>query len=75
MGETTVVTEPPKRPSLLERGVRAARQEYHAWRARPHQDAPDDLITLSKKDGATVGAAFKNGLIATAAMVVPWGVP
>jgi hypothetical protein len=73
MGDTTIMTEQPKRPRLLERGVRTARNEYRAWRDRRKQEDQDDLFKQSTKDGATVGAAFKNGLIATAAMVVPLG--
>jgi hypothetical protein len=67
------MTKQTKRPRLLGRDVRAVRQEYRAWRERRKQAEPDDLFTKSKKDGATVGAAFKNGLIATAALVVPLG--
>lgn len=73
MEDTTVVAEQQKRLGLIERGARSARQEYRAWRARRKQDEPDDLLTRHTKDGATVGAAFKNGLIATAALVVPLG--
>src|SRR5215467_11086444 len=73
MEDMTVVTEEPKRPNLIERGVRVARQEYRAWRQRRGQEEPDDLFKQSKKDGATVGAAFKHGLIAMAAIVVPLG--
>src|SRR5215469_4166237 len=63
----------PKEPNLIERGSRAVWKEYRAWLERHEQEEPDDLIKQSKKDGATVGAAFKNGLIATAAMIVPLG--
>jgi hypothetical protein len=73
MEDTNIMTGQPKRLGLLERGVRAARKEYRVWRGRRKQEEQDDFFTQSKKDGATVGAAFKNGLIATAAMVVPLG--
>src|ERR1051326_3748962 len=73
--EEDPVSAPPQQrgSSLLERGARVARKEYHAWREHREQEEQDDLFKQSKKDGATVGAAFKNGLIATAAMVVPLG--
>src|SRR5579871_4631281 len=73
--EETELSAPsrPQGPSLLERGARAARNEFRAWRGRRKQTEPDDLFKQSKKDGATVGAAFKNGLIATAALIVPLG--
>ncbi len=71
MGNNTVITRQPKELGLLERGVRAARQEYRAWRARHDKQERDDLFKQHTKDGATVGAAFKHGLIVTAALVVP----
>jgi hypothetical protein len=73
MEASTDVIDEPGKPGLIERGVRAARQEYRALRARREPATPDDPFTQHTKDGATVGAAFKNGLIATAAMIVPLG--
>jgi hypothetical protein len=73
METTTGVTEEAKRPGLLERGVRVVRQEYRAWRASHDKQEQDDLFKQHTKDDATVGAAFKHGLIATAALVVPLG--
>ena len=48
-------------------------KSYRAWRARRDKQERDDLFKQHTKDGATVGAAFKHGLIATAALVVPLG--
>lgn len=71
-----------KGPGLVERVARAAwtshqqrrtRREVTQAAAKGQGGQQDDLLAQSKKDGATVGAAFKNGLIVTAAIIVPVG--
>lgn len=63
----------PRGQGWLERSARAARSEWRAYHERRAKAEQDDLFKQSKKDGATVGAAFKNGLIATAAILIPLG--